>query len=92
MIERFDTCVSRHPEPASQVIPERDAVFGARFGQAKERVPAIATDVASCSGTDLPPGASALTETDPLVLVETDPLIARGFVIDTRNQPTLHQL
>ena len=35
---------------------------------------------------------SALTETDPLVLMETDPVIAHGFVIDTRNLPSLHRL
>ena len=55
MIEWFDDGVSRHSEPAAQVIPEGDPLFAAGFGEAKERIPAITAHVASCSGTDLPP-------------------------------------
>ena len=40
----------------AQIIPERGPVFAARLGQAEEGVPAITSHVASCSGTDLPPG------------------------------------
>jgi hypothetical protein len=36
--------------------------------------------------------ASALTGTDPLLLMATDPVIAHGFVIGTRNPRTLRQL
>jgi hypothetical protein len=36
--------------------------------------------------------ASALTGTDPLVLMETDPVIAHEFAIDRRDQPKLRGL
>ena len=55
MIERSKDDVSRHPEPAAQIIPDRDAEFVAGLGEAQERVAAIAADIAPCPGADLPP-------------------------------------
>lgn len=42
-------------EPATQIIPDRDAEFVTSLGEAEEGIAAIAADVASCAGADLPP-------------------------------------
>src|SRR5277367_6111279 len=55
MIERLNDNVSGHPEPAAQIVPDRDAELVAGLGEAQKCVATIATDIAPCPGTDLPP-------------------------------------
>src|SRR5882757_1624761 len=55
MVERLDDDVSGHSEPASEVIPNRDAEFVTGLPETEECVAAIAADLAACPGTDLAP-------------------------------------
>src|SRR5476651_332836 len=55
MVERADHHVPRDLEPASQIIPDRDAQLIAGLGQTEECISAIAASIAACSGADLPP-------------------------------------
>jgi hypothetical protein len=55
MIEWLNEDVSRHPEPAAQIVPERDAELVAGLGEIQKRVAAIATDIAACSGAERQP-------------------------------------
>src|SRR5271165_294582 len=44
-----------HPEPAAQIVPDRDAELVAGLGEAEESIPAVAAGIAACPGADLPP-------------------------------------
>ena len=55
MLQGLDGRVPCHLESAPQIIPDRDPEFGACFGEPEERIAAIPSDFASCSGADLPP-------------------------------------
>jgi hypothetical protein len=54
VFEPFDDGVPRDLEPAAQIIPDRDAKLVAGLGEAQKSIAAIAADIASCSGADLP--------------------------------------
>src|ERR1700722_8186112 len=46
----------RHLEPATQIVPQREAELVAGFGQSKKRIAAIAANIAAGSCADLAPG------------------------------------
>jgi len=43
-------------EPGAEIIPERDAEFGASLGEAEEGVSAVAAGVAAGAAADFAPG------------------------------------
>src|SRR6202789_1366872 len=54
MVECFDRDIPRHLEPAAEIIPDRDEELIAGLGQTEECIAAVPTNVAPCSGADLP--------------------------------------
>src|SRR5258708_34513789 len=55
MVERLDDGVYRHPEPASEVVPDRDAEFVTGLAETEECIAAIAADLAAYPGAHLAP-------------------------------------
>src|SRR3979411_948604 len=55
MVQCFDDDVPCHLEPATEIIPDRDAELVAGLGQTEESIATVAAAIAACSGTDLPP-------------------------------------
>src|SRR6202034_2287712 len=47
---------ARDTEPVTEIVPERHAQFGAGFAEAEEGITAISSQIAACSGADLPTG------------------------------------
>ena len=55
MVEWFDDRLPGEPEPAAQIIPERDAQFVTRLEETEESIAAVPADVAPRPGADLNP-------------------------------------
>ncbi len=55
MVRWLNNSVSRHPESAAHIIPDRDAKLVTSFGKAQESIAAVAANVAACAGVDLAP-------------------------------------
>ena len=53
MVEWFDDCVPGDFEPATQIIPERDAQFVTRLGKTEKSIAAVPATVAACAAADL---------------------------------------
>lgn len=56
MVKRPDECLPGDPEPAAQIIPDRDAELVTGLCEALKGVSAITTEVAPCPSADFPPG------------------------------------
>jgi hypothetical protein len=55
MVERLNDPVSRHLEPAAQIIPDREAELVAGLGKPQKRIPTIAANIAACFGAHFAP-------------------------------------
>ena len=55
MVERFNDRGPHHLEPAAQIIPDRDAQFVTRLGEAQEPIMGLPAGLTSGSGADFPP-------------------------------------
>ena len=56
MVKRLNNNVPGRPEPAAQIILDRDAELVAGLGETQKRIPAITADIAPRPGADVPPG------------------------------------
>ena len=72
VVEWFDDRMPGNLEPATQIIPDRDAQFVTGFRETEESIAAIPTDITPRPGTDLPP-----RDVGPDVVSE--PLVCSGI-------------